>query len=184
MCEVLDTLEWLAKYGFVDIIFGVGILGFLSRRLREIIPSNYDHLHVNVTPGGRVGISVGMIDHSLQIQLRNSGQSNCYVARAHFRPKLRQRRGLWLKPTPTRVMVHPVSDRITDKDAFELKFLGRESIFNDYETLIRPGHSAVQVTWLAVVEPVQQEDINNRCCGKLYIEYAVSGKQGLHVERI
>ena len=66
-------------------------------------------------------------------------------------------------------------------DAFELKFIGNQpQYFTDFETLIRPGSSNSQLTWLALEQPLQQPLIDKRRCGTLYIEYAVSGQQGIH----
>jgi len=185
MENLLNNLEWLARYGFIDIIFGIGVIGFIVRLLRKNFPSNYENLHVDVSNSGPVTIPGAKVGHSLIISLRNSGLTNFYIARAYFRPKLRRWWCLWLKRIPTKLRVHPNSDRISSKDAIELKFQGRlQSIFNEYETLVRPGHDEVQSTWLPLMQPVQQEEIENRQCGVLYIEYATKDKQGIHRERI
>lgn len=185
MKSILDTLEWLAKYGFIDIIFGIGVVGFLAGVIKKAFPSNYDHLHVSVCPSGAVSIpGAGQVPQSIMFTLGNAGQTNLYVARAFFRPKLRRWWTLWLKRFPTRLRVHSKSLRIAHKDAFELKFLGNHPGFSNYEALVQPGHSKGQITWLALEHPVQQIEIDNRRCGVLYIEYATSGKQGLHAVRV
>lgn len=184
---MLKTLEWLAKYGFIDIIFGIGVVGFIARLVAKAFPSNYDHLHVHVSRGGPVSIPrAGQLNHSLSILIRNAGQTNFYIARAYFRAKQRSWKTLWLVRHKTDLTVHPEAYRITDKDAFELKFPCNSSTgFTDYETLVRPGPSNNGVTtWLPLTDEVSQDDIDNRTCGVLYIEYATSGKQGVHVVKV
>jgi len=39
---VMDWLEWLTKYGFLEMIFGFGVLGLLAWLTHKIIPSNCD----------------------------------------------------------------------------------------------------------------------------------------------
>jgi hypothetical protein len=91
MKSVLDALEWLAKYGFIDIIFGIGIVGFVARLMQKALPSNYDHLHVTVSPGGAVQIPGDPnVPNSVRFILNNAGQTNLSVARAYFRPKFRR----------------------------------------------------------------------------------------------
>jgi hypothetical protein len=185
MTGLLNFLEKLAKYGIIDIIFGIGVVGFLVRLIQKVMPSNYEHLHINVSIGGPVSIpGAGQVEQSISFILNNAGQTNFYVARAYFRPKFRRWWFLWLKRTPTNVIIHPRSFRIAGKDAFELKFQGEHPWFSDYETLVRPGRSGGQPTWLALEQPMHQSDIDNRNCGVLYIEYATTGKQGVHVVRV
>lgn len=181
---ILDNLEWLARYGFIDIIFGIGVIGFLARLVKKAFPSNYDHLHINVKAGGPASIPGAKVDQTLNINLRNAGQTNFYIARAYFRPKLRRWWFLWVKKTYTKLKVHPLSHRIADMDAFELKFKVDQAGFCEYEALVQPGHNNGQTTWLALEEPSSQRDINKRLNGVLYIEYATSGRQGLHRTRI
>lgn len=45
---MMKWLEWLAKYGIIDIIFGVGIISLVVRFLHRFFPRNLDHLHVHV----------------------------------------------------------------------------------------------------------------------------------------
>lgn len=184
MNSILNTLESAAKYGFIDIIFGLGVISFLIGVIKKAFPSNYDHLHVSVSPGGAVSIpGAGPIPQSIVFTLSNAGRTNIYVARAFFRPKLRRWWLLW-KRTPTNLRIHPRSARIAHKDAFELKFIGSHPGFSNFEALVPPGHSAGQATWLALAQSVQQIDIDNRQCGVLYVEYATAGKQGLHAVRV
>ena len=185
MQSILDTLKWLAEYGFIDIIFGVGVIGFLARVIKKALPSNYDHLHISISPGAAVSIpGAGQVPQSIRFTLSNAGQANLFVARAYFRPKLRHWWSLWLKRTPTNIRVNPKSLRIAHKDAFELKFQGNNPGFSNYEALVQPGHPSGQTTWLALDQPLNQKDIDNRLCGVLYVEYATSGKQGRHVVRV
>lgn len=190
MSIMLDTLEWLARYGFIDIIFGIGVISFLRRLIRRALPTNYEFLHVDVSPGvpGFIPDYNGKqvnVDQSFSLRISNSGRSNFYVARAYFRAKQRRWRTLWLWRTPTQIRVHPRSARIADKDAFELKFPDkRPEYFEEYEALIRPGSLNGQMTWLALEQPVEQRLIDKRRCGVLYVEYATSGRQGVHRVRV
>lgn len=172
---------WVYRY-----FFGIGITGYVVKLASKALPSNYEYLHVNVTHGGPVTIPrAGRLENSLTIQLRNSGNANFYISRAYFRPKLRRWWTLGLLRTSTSLRVHPESDRISDKDAFELKFDGQDRwILSEYETILRPGHQNVQTTWLALETRVLESAINACLCGKLYLEYATAGKQGLHAIRV
>ncbi len=186
MSTLLETLEWMARYGFIDILFGIGVITLIGNLIAKLLPSNYKHLHVNVSPGGPVNIPrVGQVPQSIEFHFRNSGQANFYIARAYFRPKQRRWFLIWAKEINTKLRVHPQSDRITDRDAFELKFPGQRPLyFTEYEALVRPGHQNVKTTWLALESPLSQDLINKRRCGVLFLEYATSGKQGKHRVRV
>ena len=182
---LLNKLEWLARYGFIDIIFGVGVTAFLWRLLRKVIPNNNDHLHVNLAPGGAMIINGARVVQSLIISIRNSGPKNCYIARAYFRPKQRRWWTLFLRRSSTRLEVDPLSDRIGSKDAFELKFSGEQpGYLSEYEAIVRPGHAKGVSTSLALVRPASQSMIDERRCGTLCLEYATSERQGIHSERV
>lgn len=181
--NIQDILEWSAKYGVIDIILGLGVLSFLGKLIRKAFPANYEHLHISVSLGGPVSILPNITaQQSFLIQLSNAGQTNLYIARAYFRARQRKWWTLWFWDRPTRLHVHPNSDRIADKDnAFELKFTGQQpNFFTEYEALVRPGHANRQVTFLALEQPIEQHLIDNRNCGVLYVEYATSNKQGVH----
>ena len=121
--NILGKFEWLARYGFIDIIFGLGVISFLVRLIRKAFPTNCEHLHINVSMGGCVSIPPNIsVSQSFLIHLSNAGTTNLYIARAYFRAKQGVWWTLWLWDKPTQLKVHPKSDRITDKKAFELKF--------------------------------------------------------------
>ncbi len=146
--NILDKFEWLARYGFIDIIFGLGVISFLVRLIRKAFPTNYEHLHINVSMGGHVSIPPNIrVSQSFLIHLSNAGTTNLYIARAYFRAQ-------------------------------------QPNYFTEYEALIRPGHSNRQTTWLALEQPVNQQLIDRRGCGVLYIEYAASGRQGVHRTKV
>lgn len=181
---MLSTLEWLARYGFIDIIFGVGILGLVADFVRRAFPRKCDHLHVDVCAGGPVTIPrAGQVQNSFTINLRGAGTTNIYVARAYFKTRIRRWWSLWLLKTATKLKVHPKSFRIAHKDAFELKFANSSTTpFTAYETLITPGSSASGTsTWLPLEEAVDSDLIQKRSCGILVVEYATSGRQGTHI---
>lgn len=183
---MLETLEWLAKYGFIDIIFGLGVVSLLWRILRKYLPSNYAQLHINLSIGPVLNIRGEVIPTTVQFNIRNSGTKNFYIARAYFRPKIRPWWLLWLCPISTKLKVHSASDRISEKDAYELKFTNQNlgQGLTEYESLVKPGHGNGVVTVLALSQKVSDETIQNRLCGKIYIEYAVAGQQGVHRVRV
>jgi len=179
---MLEYLECLAKYGFIDIFFGIGIMTMLATYIRRIVPSKCPVLHVDPSVGDSVSIPrVNGLLPSLKICIRNSGQTNVYIARAYFRPKRRIWWLLGLYQVRTGIRVHPLAFRIAEKDAFELKVQGSREGFTNYEALVPPGDSSrAAVTWLPLAEPVEQGQIDQRQCGVLYIEYGTRGKQGVH----
>lgn len=179
-------LEFGSKFGLIDIFFGIGIPAFLWSMIRKQAPRNYPYLHVSVSSGSNVSIPPNQVNiPSISFSISNSGSSNFYIARAYFLPIKRSWKTKFL-PTKTYLKVHPYSDRIADKsNAFELKFLGKESnLFTEYETIIRPGHENRKQTWLALAEPLVTEMIINRDCGTLFIEYATKDYQGVHKVRV
>ncbi len=184
--KILELLEWLTKYGFIDIIFGLGVVSLLWRILRKYLPSNYPLLHINLSRGPVLKIRGEDIPTTVQINIRNSGLNNFYIARAYFRPKLRPFWLLWLYPMPTQLKGHPASDRISEKDAYELKFQVQNQAqgLTEYEALVKPGHDNGVMTALALTQEASAEMIQNRSCGKIYIEYAVAGQQGIHRVRV
>jgi len=127
MNAILKTLEWLTKYGFLEIFLGIGVLGLVGKLVHRIVPSNCNYLDVSQSAGGPAAIPGAVeqlqVQHSFTIYLRNVGPANIYVARAYFRPKLRRWWSPWLYRTRTRLRVHPQACRIADKDAFALAFL-------------------------------------------------------------
>lgn len=184
--NILNYLEWLAKYGFIDIFFGLGVISFIGALINKVLPSNYDNLVVEPHPGGAVQIPNHAVANSFQINIHNMGNVNLYIARAYLKAKQRQWWTLWIWNRPTALQVHPASARVLGKDdAFELKFPGNQQMyFTDIETLVRPNNVAHQNTWLALNAPVNQELINKKKCGTLYIEYATVKKQGVHKIRV
>lgn len=191
MNKILTTLEWLAKYGFIDIFFGIGVIGVISslaKLIRKSFPINHEDLHIDISQGGPVSIPPDIItQQSFNIQLSNSGKFNIYIARAYFLAKQRVWWTLWFWNKPTELAVHPGSHRITKKgNAFELKFsYAKQNIFEEHETLLRwKSDTNKQSTWLALSQPVAQQLINNRTCGTLYIEYATLDKRGVHKVKV
>lgn len=115
--SILEKLEWLTKYGFIDIVFGVGVLSFLVNLIRKAIPSNYEHLHISISMGEAVSIPPNVTtQQSFNIYLSNAGQVNFYIARAYFRTKQRKWWSLWLWDKATQLYIHPKSDRIAHKN--------------------------------------------------------------------
>lgn len=185
MQEALETLEWLTKYGFIDIFFGIGVIGIVLGLVRRIVPANYDQLHIDAVNGAAYAIpGADNVPNSLMFRLSNAGQTNIFITRCYFKAAIRPWFFLWLVPLSTRTKVHPLSRKITHKNAFELKFEGNSPGFSNYEAMIKPGNSSGISTFLALSEPVGQDVFNERNCGTIYVEYATSGKRGIHVLRV
>jgi len=158
MQSILENLEWLANYGFIDLIFGIGVVGLLANFLRRLLPANYDQLHIDAVNGGPCSIPGDpKVQHTLAFRLSNAGQTNIFVTRCYFRARSRPWFLLWLIPLRTSTKVHPLSMKITHKDAYELKFMGNTPGFSNYETMIASGNSRGATTFLPLTEPVPQK---------------------------
>ena len=189
---LLETLEWLTKYGFLEIFFGLGVLGLVAKLVHKVVPSNCNFLDVHTAAGGPVTIpgAIGQLhlQHSFTIDLRNVGPMNIYVGKAYFRPKRRRWWTLWLGRRRTPLRVHPQAFRIVSKDAFALGFEAPgqqvQHVFTDFETLLRPVPGSTVRTWLPLTAAADQREIEKRNCGVLYVEYATREGQGIHVIRV
>ena len=190
---ILEKLEWLTKYGLIEIFFGIGVLSLIGKLIRKITPSNCSYLEVNPFAGPAVTIPGALqpihVPHSLTMDLRNVGPANIYVARAYFRPKRRRWYWLWLRRSPTGLKVHPQAFRNKDTFALSFELPGQQAqqvqhMFTEYETLLRPVAGWTARTWLPLTEAVDQQQIEKRRCGVLYLEYASKDRQGLHVVRL
>lgn len=174
---MLKWLEWLAKYGIIDIIFGVGIISLVIRFLHRFFPRNLDHLHVHVQ---RSQISSHSqhenYDNVLGIFISNSGTMNIYIAMAFFRPY--SRKAFFLKRR-TKLNINPCAFKSAAHNAYEIKF-GEQ--WYDFDVIIKPGQRAF--TYLPLSEPVNQNLIDTRECGSILLEYATAGKSGRHIVRI
>ena len=77
----LDWLECLARYGIIDIIFGIGIFSFLWSKLRAKTIDEIDG--VEILPHFDTANSV------FEIEVRNNSNENLYVYRSYFLPGYR-----------------------------------------------------------------------------------------------
>lgn len=78
MTKFLSLLEYLARYGIFDILFGIGILGYLRRLLRRRI--------VKALPGIDILPRITPHEGQLEMEIRNSSREPLYLYRATFRP--------------------------------------------------------------------------------------------------
>lgn len=167
--ELFTSLEWLAKYGFIDIFFGLGVLGFVYKLFQRAIPRNLDELSVSVDFESRN-------NHLLYIQISNSGGKNIYISRAYFKP----RRNKWyeLKKRPSlKFLTQPNYYNLTHKH-YEVRF---SADLKSYDVLIKPGFENKQSTALGLQEIPEYRVLGEGLYGKLTIEYSTYGKQGKHV---
>lgn len=80
--STLKGLEWLAKYGFIDIIFGAGILTVIANAFKSKAVKNIDGIEIiplNVLTGEAH-------DVTLQIEIRNLTHDPVYIFRSYFSP--------------------------------------------------------------------------------------------------
>jgi hypothetical protein len=175
--SILNTLEWAARYGIIDIVFGLGIVGLVLRGLRRYIPRNLDNLHIHVQSQElHANDFHEQYDHVLGIFIANSGTTNVYIARAFFRPTYRV--FLFFKRS-TKLPIYSKAFKSAAHKAYEIKF-GRQ--WYEYDVIIKPEQR--EFSYLPLSKSVDETIIKNRQCGTLVIEYATAGKSGIHVVRV
>lgn len=175
--SLLDTLEWAAKYGLIDIVFGIGITGLVVRGLRRYLPRNLDSLHVHVQHQ-KVSAHNEFEDyeHSLGVFIANAGTNNVYIARAFFRPYYRK---FFFLKKRSKLPIYPKAFKSAAHNAYEIKF-GNQ--WYEYDVIIKPGGR--EFTYLPLSSPPDERVLSRRECGTIAIEYATAGKSGIHVVRV
>jgi len=163
----MDTLEYWAKYGLIDIFFGIGVLGIISRLVSRVIPSNLDELHVSAD-------FVAQNTPLLFVQIANAGGKNIYISRAYFKPRPHS----WLFKNK-HVLAPSLRGNFWNLtlNFYELKF-GSEGT-REYDSLVKPGQKVA--TGLQLDSLPQTTETGAGRFGKIVIEYATYGKQGRHV---
>jgi hypothetical protein len=78
MTLILNILEWLTKYGLIDIFFGVGILAYIQRKFRTRVRRYIEG--VDILPAIPVDSDV------LEIEIVNNSREPLYLHHARFRP--------------------------------------------------------------------------------------------------
>jgi hypothetical protein len=73
----LSSMEWLAKYGFIDIALAAGLFGALSRLFRSKTVSEIDGLEILISVA---------TDNILVIELQNQTSQPIYIYRQYFAP--------------------------------------------------------------------------------------------------
>jgi len=73
-----NCLEWLARYGLIDILLGIGIVGYFRQFLRRPIVDHIDGLEI----GRKFQPSGGYFE----IKLLNLSGESLYVYRSYFAP--------------------------------------------------------------------------------------------------
>ncbi|HEX8195559.1 MAG TPA: hypothetical protein VF571_05050 [Pyrinomonadaceae bacterium] len=74
----LDLLEWLAKYGFIDILFGIGIFEYFRRKFRRTIVEQINDVEIRR--------SFESESASYEIEIVNLSKEPLYVYQAYFTP--------------------------------------------------------------------------------------------------
>jgi hypothetical protein len=78
MQRILDILEWLARYGFIEIFFGVGILTYIKRKFQTRTKRHIDG--VDILP------TIPVDNDVLEIEIINNSREPLYLHHARFRP--------------------------------------------------------------------------------------------------
>ncbi len=165
---IMDILEYWAKYGFIDIFFGVGVLGIISPLVRRIVPSNLDELHVSAD-------FAAQNTDLLFVQIANAGGKNIYISRAYFKPRRYSR--FYLKNKHVLACSQMGNFWNLTLNFYELRF-GKNA--GEYDCLLKPGYEHKVATGLQL-DSLPQEKTGTGIFGKVVIEYATYGKQGRHV---
>ena len=177
MSFILDKLEWAARYGFIDIAFGLGVTGIIWRGLRRFVPRNLEHLHIHVQPHElHVANDIETYDNALGIFISNAGQHNIYIARAFFRDRYRT---IWPLTSRSELPIYPKAFRSAAHDAYEIKF---GDGWYEFDCLIKPGHRTF--TYLPLSKPPDETTIAGHRCGTIILEYATAGRSGVHRVRV
>ena len=163
----MDTLEYCSKYGLIDIFFGIGVLGIVSRLVSRIVPSNLDDLHVSAD-------FVLQNNFLLFVQISNAGGKNIYISRAYFKPKTYSR--FFFKNKHVLAYSQRGSFWNLTLNFYELRF-GAGT--REYDCLLKPGYEHKVATGLQL-DSLPQEKTGAGMFGKVVIEYATYGKQGRH----
>lgn len=72
----LDCLEWLARYGIIDIMFGLGILGYIRRLFRRPTVEHIEGLEIR----RRFRVDGGYFE----IEVLNLTSQSLYIYKAYF----------------------------------------------------------------------------------------------------
>lgn len=163
----METLEYLAKYGFIDIFFGIGALGIISRLVSRVVPSNLDELHVSAD-------FVVQNNPLFFVQISNAGGRNIYISRAYFKPK----KGLFQKNKNTISPNVRGNFKNITQNFYELRF-GEGT--REYDYLLKPGYENKASTGLQLDSMPSTLETGAGLFGKVVIEYATYDKQGKHV---
>lgn len=190
MIDTSEVAAWvknngeLAKYTMEAIVALSGWAWGIYVRIKAKSPKNIPTLHIHATGEGLVNIPGAEGCPCFRFHFRNAGHIRIYITRVYFKPAQRHFWTLgFLKRT--KLQVHRLSYRISQLNAYELKFRSEQNTFVEYETVLNSGPSNQgEMTWLPLSEAALPNDISEKRCGTLYVEYAMSGNQGTHVERL
>jgi hypothetical protein len=133
---ILDVLEWLAKYGLIEIFFGVGILAYIKRKFHTR-PRRYIE-GVDILP------TIPVDNDVLEIEIVNNSRETLYLHHARFRPGYETSRldrtslGTIIR---TSFFVHWVNDRLPPISSRQSRNLAGECVLSaiDSEGNKRPA---------------------------------------------
>lgn len=81
MAWIGHLLEFLSRYGLIDIFFGVGIVTYFQRKFRRRVAEGIDGIEIMPRIAAR--------DSFVEIKIRNNSKEPLYLFRASFRPGYR-----------------------------------------------------------------------------------------------
>lgn len=167
----LETLKWLAEYGFIDMFFGFGALTIIYQLFRKVIPKNIDELEVSADFESDK-------DDLLYIQLTNSGNKNIYISKAYFKPfKI----GYPFKRAQILKIQQRANLHVIGSDYYIVKFPPN---LQNLDLLLKPGLSNSVKTGLSLHEKPEGKYRNKGKLGKFVFEYSLYGKNGKHVVKL
>jgi len=78
MESIGKILEWLTKYGIIDIFFGVGIIAYIREKLKKRVVKSIDGIEIlpRMEP----------LDGFFDIMIKNSSRDPFYIYRVRFKP--------------------------------------------------------------------------------------------------
>lgn len=170
--HIMEYLEWLSKYGFIDIFFGIGVLSVVYRMFIKIVPRNLDDLSINVDFAEQNG-------NVLFIQIANTGGKNIYISHAYFKP--RTHKFYYFRQKTIIEFTEKANFYSLNHKHYEVRFPPN---LQNYDVLIKPGFVNKISTGLAINNRPDNSLIGKGRFGKLIIEYSTYGKQGHHVARV
>ena len=187
MNSILSSLEWLARYGFIDILFGIGVISLIVHGVRRLFPRNLSHLYVHASQGS-FGNLLKFYKCGLHVLIVNAENEKVFISRAFFQPYYRK---FPFRKRNTILDIHPDALRDSERDRYILQFpdkpleqqIAEQAIsFSVLDVLINPGDRAL--AGLALSRLLDQKTTDSILFGTVILEYSIAGRSGKHLVRV